>query len=1270
MPRSGYVVRLGCWLLVGMGWTFFSPVSRAQTFSLLGQAINAYAGQSGTASYAGDGGLATAATFSSPFGIAMDHAGNIYVADNNNNVVRKITQGGYISTFAGTGTAGGSGDGGAATSAKLNHPRGLAFDSSGNLYIADTSSCVIRKVTPAGIISLYAGSYVSNYSGDGGAATSATMSSPYGIAFDSNSNLYIADKSNNVIRKVTAGGTISTFAGNHTAGYSGDGGAATAAKLNGAKGVAVDASGNVYIGDGANNRVRMVNGSGIISTFAGTGSATDSGDGSAASVAGVVNPQTVMVDAAGNVLIGEGARLRWVSTGGVIQTIMGNGTSGSSGNGGAATSAMVGTITGVVLDAQGQLYVVDNSNSVVRSVALNTIFPATAVGQSSASQTLQIVINTASAIQSISVPAGFSDFSLGSISGCTVDGSTVNAAGTVCTLSATFSPQYAGLRTAALTIADGTGTKSTVGLRGIGNGAVFGFLPGIMSTFAGTGTSGHSGDGGAATSAKLSSPTAIAAASDGSIYISEYIGCYVRKVTAGGTISTVAGNGTCAFSGDGGAATSASLSYAEGIAFDPAGNLYIVDNGNDRIRKVDANGKISTVAGTGTAGSSGDGGLATAATFTNPNNIAFDGNGNAYIADGQANKIRILYPSGYIATFAGTGTSGSTGDGGLATLAKLNASHGVAVDSSGNVYIADSSNNKIRLVNSQGVISTVAGTGTASYGGDGGAATSATLNNPYALTLDAAGNMYVVDNQNNAVRMVNQAGVINTVAGTGTSGYSGDSGSASLAQLYLYDPGHTWLAAETPAVGNDGTLYIADLNNQRVRAVNGQQTATLSFASTPDDTVSAAQSVSILNQGNASLNFNTLSASAGYLLQANTCSLMTPLATGATCTVNVSFAPTSGTGTLTGTASVADSAPSSPHTISTTGTRSLQGASCSVSASPAPANYASSVTLTATISPQTSGVPSGTVTFLDGVTTLGTGTLNGSGIATLSSSSLSLGSHSLSVTYPGDTAFSSCTSSAFSESIGKTTPTITWATPSSIAYGTALSATQLNASSGGVAGSFVYTPALGAVLNVGTGQTLSVTFTPTDTADYNTATQTTSITVTQAASFLLLATSSTPANYGATVTFTATLPSAATGTVTFKDGSTTLGTGGISSASATFPTALLSVGSHSITAVWVGDTNYSGSTSSALSQAIAKSAVSITFAASPNPSIYGDALRLTFGFSGAGATPTGTATLSDGATTLATVNLDGSGNAAYTLQNPNAGSHNLKIVYNGDANYF
>ncbi len=336
--------------------------------------INTFAGDG--PGFFGDGGPATAANFESPTGVAVDAAGNIYIADLYNQRIRMVNTNGIISTIAGGAAFGYAGDGGMATDAELYDPMGIAVDKVGNLYIADYSNNEIRKVNTSGIITTIAGNYAygAGLSGDGGPATAAELHEPYGVAVDTSGNVYIADMPNDCVRKVTTDGIIHAFAGNGygagtgNGGYTGDGGQATDAELYQPSSVAIDDSGNAYITDRIDNHVRKVNTGGIITSIAGNGTAIASGDGGPATAAGLNTPYGIGVDKVGNVYVADinEATIRLINTSGIIATIAGNGNFGFTGDGGPATSAELSEPTGVVSDARGNVYIADQGNARIR----------------------------------------------------------------------------------------------------------------------------------------------------------------------------------------------------------------------------------------------------------------------------------------------------------------------------------------------------------------------------------------------------------------------------------------------------------------------------------------------------------------------------------------------------------------------------------------------------------------------------------------------------------------------------------------------------------------------------------------------------------------------------------------------------------------------------------------------------------------------------------------------------------------------------------------
>lgn len=875
-------------------------VTQAQTPAVsLTPEITTFAGN-GVQRFGGDGGAASSAQLNWPYGVVVDSADNLYISDSRNHRVRKVNATtGVITTVAGNGVAGYSGDGGGATSAELYNPYFLAVDSGGNLYISDTTNQRIRKINANGVITTVAGNGMQRFGGDGGPATKAQLDDPAGVAVDTAGNLYIADTKNHRVRKVSTSGVITTVVGNGVSGSRGDGGPATEAELYYPYGLAVDLAGNLYIADSLNGRIRKVSrATGIITTVAGNGNAGYSGDGGAATSAELYDPYGVTVDSGGNMYICDSLnqRVRKVSAAtGIITTVAGTGTLGHSGDAGPATQAELNEPSTVAVDSAGNLYIADIYNNRVRKVSGATApvrFTETAIGSASAPQNVLLSFNRASiTVTGVSVPhsqGGVQEFSISTIAGG---------------VAVTFHPRYPGLRRMPLVVNTSVGTFH-FGLEGLGRGPQPALLPGVITTVAGTGTQGDSGEGGLATKAELLYPNKVVMDAAGNLFIQD---TFIRKVSAAtGIITTFAGTEQAAFGG---------------IALDAAGNLYFAAPNNNVVQKLSVDtGAITTVAGNGTGAGifgnfySGDGGAATQAELNVPEGIALDSQGNLYIADFDNDVIRkVSAATGIITTVAGNGTFANSGDGGPATKAALYAPISVSVDSAGNLYISDFSA-RIRKVNgTTGIITTIAGGGSGCAAqvdpyGDGCLATKAILEGPTDVVFDSAGNMYIADyfeyDSHGAtfysfIRKVSAAtGIITTVAGEVT-GTVKDGGPATSARL---------LTPSGVALDSAGNLYIADGLDYRVRKVS-VNAAPLSFASTVTGSNSGARKFTLANIGNAVLKLSGITPSTNFKIDGSTtsCSTSSAVTAGKSCEVGVIFSPTA-KGSRAGTVTLKDNA--------------------------------------------------------------------------------------------------------------------------------------------------------------------------------------------------------------------------------------------------------------------------------------------------------------------------------------------------------------------------
>ena len=629
--------------------------------------------------YVGNGGPATSAGVGSPQAAVFDAEGNLIFTDWVNCMIRKVDKQGIISSIAGTGICGFSGDRGPAIQAKISLPWGLALDSAGNIFFVDWGNLRIRAIDRNGIITTVAGSGQKGYCGDGGPAKQACFSSPTAIAVagsGSKAVVFIADTSNERIRQVTLKtGIITTVAGNGQRGYSGDGGPAQQASLYDPQGLAVDSRSHVlWIADTFNSAIRQVDNSGIISTFI-SGGFCD---------LDVCFPLGMKIDSAGNLHV---ANLEWMLKVAVPsgETTLEAGVElqGFNGDGHTALATEYSAPYDVAFDGQGNLFTVDTFNDRVREGAFS---------------------------QNVTTVAG-----------------------------------------------------------------------------------GHLGDNGPAIAASLNNPAQSAVDKNRNLYIADEFNHRIRKVKADGTISTFAGTGFTGYTGDGGPAASATLDFPTGLAIDKKGNIFIGDSANFAIRKVDLTGTITTFS----------------SPFQNLVSLATDTAGNVYAMDYC--MVWKIAPNGVKTVVAGVeGHCGYNGDEIPATQAWLKFPWAVAVDSDGNVYLADRSNQRVRMVDRSGIIHTIAGTGTCGFSGDGGPANAAMLCTPTGVAVDSMHNVYIGDQGNSRIRVVNSSGQINTRVGTGNPGYNGN-GQAAL---------RTNVSPVSVGVTPNGVVYFSDGESYRVRVVH------------------------------------------------------------------------------------------------------------------------------------------------------------------------------------------------------------------------------------------------------------------------------------------------------------------------------------------------------------------------------------------------------------------------------------------------------------------
>jgi len=907
---------------------------------------------------------------------------------------------------------------------------------------------------------------------------------------------------------------------------------------------------------------------------------------------------------------------------------------------------------------------------------------------------------------------------------------TVDAALTTCTSSSsgscsvgvTFTPTVPGLRMGAVVVYDSGGNLlGSTTIHGTGIGPVGAFVPGYVTPFAGDGDYlGKLGDGGSALSAELYLPSSVALDGAGNLYIADNAHNRVRMVcsaaasgiingtqsncTAKGIIITVAGGGNgCASQsdpiGDNCPAAQSTVASPGGVTIDGAGNLFIADSGNNEVREVNAvTGIITVFAGdvnglcAGKTNSLGDGCQATSANLSQPEGVTFDVYGNLYIADTSNNRIRMVAPSGVITTIAGGGggcgaKTDSVGDGCSAGQAILNNPYPVNFDASGNMFIPDSTNNRVRevaaksgVVTSSSTITTFAGNGVEGYSGDGGAATSARLFAPSGLAIDPAQNVYIADTQNNAIRKVSVGTLdIETIVSEQTNQTYTPSSTTPFTPLYFNGP--VGLAFD-----GQGDLYIADTLVMLVQEMQANlsivdQLPPPSTNAIRVDATSQPQPITVQDIGNASLNLTGITPQTNAQVDAGTttCSTGTPLGVGASCVVGAIFAPTVAGDPLITNINVAEQTPVTPLDIEIVGDAlALNSTTTTITSSLNPSDFGKNVTFTVNVTTGT-GTLSGTVTITDtfnGTTsTLASKlNLNAAGNAIYSTSALPVGLHSIVAAYVGDGSHTDSTStdngalplSQVVYEVTTTTMALTAGTnPTTVGQSVTLTATVAVSGGGGVVPDGTVTFMNGATV-LGAAQALPaigvVTYTTTTLPQGNnpiTAVYSGDATIevlgsTSAVLNLDVQTSSTssvtstpnPSIYGSQVTFTATVApgtntsAVPSGKVAFFNNGVQMGTGTLSGnpATAQYQISSLPVGTDPITVTYAGDANFSASTSPEYNQVVNLTPTSISVSASPNPGVAGvpEPITATLTSSANASLLTGPVTFTSGAQTLGT----------------------------------
>jgi len=678
-------------------------VARAQSSYPNPYTITTLAGEANT-----DGGFADgtgpAAQFDLPTGIAVDSNGNAYTADSVNNTIRKISPSGVVTTLAGTaGTKGSTDATGAA--ARFNTPAGVAVDGSGNVYVADQGNDIIRMITPAGVVTTIAGTAGVTGSNDG-TGPAAQFNDPTGVTVDGSGNVFVADQINDTIRKIAPGGVVTTIAG--LAGGAGSAnGTGSAGRFKNPFGIRADSSGNLWVTDTYNQLIREVTQAGVVTTVAGTIGHTGFADGTG-TAATFYFPSGIGVDGSGNLYVADqgNSTIRKITSGGVVTTYLG----GSRLYGfvdGTGTAAQFDEPYDVVSDSSGNLYISDEDNNTIRKATPSgvvTTLAGTAGGgyANGTGSAARFWFPTGVAVDS-SGNIFVADEDNDNIRKVTPSGVVTTFAGTPGQVGTVDGTGLAAQFNAPFRITFDK-VNSVFYVSDAGNNTIRKITEaGVVTTFAGTaGTTGSTNGTGSA--ASFSTPVGLCVDTNGNVYVAEQKNNIIRKITAAGVVTTLAGTAGSVGSSDGQGAA-AQFSLPAGVAVDAAGNVFVADYGNDTIRKITPGGAVTTIAGqVGNPGSKD--GTGTAAQFYLPVDLQVDANDNLYVVEQKNNDVRFVTSAGVVTTLAGTAppftAPGATPPipgfaNGTGASAEFNAPFGIALDASNNIYVADAGNGELRF---------------------------------------------------------------------------------------------------------------------------------------------------------------------------------------------------------------------------------------------------------------------------------------------------------------------------------------------------------------------------------------------------------------------------------------------------------------------------------------------------------------------------------------------------------------------------------------------